>query len=56
MKIEVEKTPKEYVQELNKAVEEDRIKHGKKALPKKEAIPEIKIAKVSTTDPDSGYI
>jgi hypothetical protein len=27
--VEVEKTPKEYVTELNKALEEDRINHGK---------------------------
>lgn len=56
VKIEVEKTPKEYLDELNKAVDEDRINHGKKPLNKKEHIPEIKEAKVSTTDPDSGYM
>lgn len=56
VKIEVEKTPKEYVAELNKAVEEDRINHGKKPLKKKEAVTKVKETKVSTTDPDSGYM
>ncbi|MBU3093967.1 IS5/IS1182 family transposase, partial [Clostridium sp. CF011] len=54
VKIEVEKTPKEYVAELNKAVEEDRINHGKKPLKEKEPVTKIKETKVSTTDPDSG--
>jgi hypothetical protein len=56
VKIEIEKTPKEYLDDLNKAVDEDRINHGKKPLKEKEIIPEIKEAKVSTTDPDSGYM
>ncbi|WAG68635.1 IS1182 family transposase [Clostridium sp. CF011] len=56
VKIEVEKTPKEYVAELNKAVEEDRINHGKKPLKEKEPVTKIKETKVSTTDPDSGYM
>jgi transposase len=55
-KVEVQKTPKEYIDELNKAVEEDRIKHGKKPLKEKEPVIEIKETKVSTTDPDSGYM
>ncbi|MBZ9607215.1 IS1182 family transposase [Clostridium estertheticum] len=56
VKIEVEKTPKEYIAELNKAVEEDRINHGKKPLKEKEPVTKIKETKVSTTDPDSGYM
>jgi len=56
VKFEVEKTPKEYIAELNKAVEEDRINHGKKPLKEKEIVPEMKETKVSTTDPDSGYM
>jgi len=56
VKVEVEKTPKEYVAELNKAVEEDRIRHGKKPLKEKEPVTKIKETKVSTTDPDSGYM
>jgi hypothetical protein len=56
VKIEVEKTPKEYVAQLNKAVEEDRISHGKKSLKEKEIVPEMKEIKVSTTDADSGYM
>ena len=55
VKIEVEKTPKQYLAELNKAVEEDRINHGKKPLKEKDPVPEVKEAKVSTTDPDSGF-
>ena len=56
VKIEIEKTPKEYLAELNKAVEEDRINHGKKPLKEKEPVLEKKEAKISTTDPDSGYM
>lgn len=56
VKVEVEKTPKEYVAELNKAVEEDRISHGKKPLKEKDPVTKIKETKVSTTDPDSGYM
>ena len=53
-KIEVTKTPQEYVGELNEAVNEDRISHGKKPLAEVEIKEETKIIKQSTTDPDSG--
>lgn len=45
-----------YLDELEKAVEEDRSEHGKKPLKaKEETLPE-KTIKKSTTDPDSGYM
>lgn len=53
---EVEKSVKDYVEELNKAIDEDRIAHGKKPLKEKEHSPEIKEVKKSTTDPESGYM
>jgi transposase len=53
---EVEQSVKDYVDELNKAIDEDRIAHGKKPLKKTEKPVEIKTAKVSTTDSDSGYM
>ncbi len=53
---EVERSVKDYVEELDKAIDEDRIAHGKKPLKKKENLPETKVTKVSTTDPDSGYM
>lgn len=34
VEVQVEKTPKEYIEELNKAIDEDRIEHGKKPLKK----------------------
>jgi transposase len=53
---EVEKSVKDYVEELDKAIDEDRIEHGKKPLKKTEKTIENKTIKVSTTDPDSGYM
>jgi transposase len=50
------KEPKSYLEELDEAVTKEREKHGKKPLKKKEHKPEIKEKKVSTTDPDSGYM
>ncbi|MFD0681393.1 IS5/IS1182 family transposase, partial [Paenibacillus sp. GCM10027630] len=52
----VEQSPHEYMQELDKAVDEDREKHGKKQLERTEEVQETKQIKVSTTDPDSGYM
>jgi len=34
IEMQVEKTPKEYIEELNKAIDGDRIEHGKKPLKK----------------------
>ena len=55
-KIEVEKLPKEYIDELNKSVTETREANGKKPLPIKEQEPEKSEIKVSKTDKDSGYM
>lgn len=55
-KAQVLQSVREYVGELNRDIDEDRRKHGKKPLPAKDAAPETKEIKVSTTDPDSGYL
>ncbi|MDA8226628.1 MAG: IS1182 family transposase [Desulfitobacterium hafniense] len=48
---------KEYFDDLNKAIDEDRELHGKKVLKnREEEILEQKEIKVSTTDPESGYM
>ncbi|MCW6087716.1 IS1182 family transposase [Clostridium sporogenes] len=52
----VTKSTKEYFDELEKDINEDRLNHGKKPLKKKEKIEETKEIKISTTDPDSGYM
>lgn len=55
-KVEVTITPKDYIEELDKDIDQDRINHGKKSLkPRNEKI-ETKEIKKSTTDPDSGYM
>ncbi len=56
IKQEVEASTKSYIDELDQAIEEDRRKHGKKPLKKKEIEVETKEIKVSTTDPESGYM
>lgn len=53
---QVEVALPEYIDELEKAVTEAREAHGQKELKKNEKTPEIKDRKVSTTDPDSGYM
>jgi len=53
-KVEVE--TREYFNELNKAIEEDREKHGKKPLKEREEVKETKEIRVSTTDPDCGFM
>ncbi|MEH6954492.1 IS1182 family transposase [Neobacillus drentensis] len=52
-KQEIEVETREYFDELNKAVEEDRIAHGKKPLKEEKEPKEIRI---STTDPECGFI
>jgi IS5 family transposase len=42
--------------DLDKAVEEDRLAHGKKSLPPAKKEVETREIKQSTTDPDSGYM
>jgi len=53
----VSQNAKDYLKELDKAIDEDRKSHGKDSLPPKDHNdePDKKI-KVSTTDPDSGYM
>lgn len=53
---QVQKSIKDYIEDLELAVNEEREKHNKKPLKKKEHQPEIKETKISTTDPDSGYM
>ncbi|QMV41182.1 IS1182 family transposase [Cohnella cholangitidis] len=55
-KEQVQQNTKAYVDELNAAVEADRKAHGKKPLKPREEVNEDKEVKVSTTDPDSGYM
>ncbi|WP_142130504.1 IS1182 family transposase [Bacillus sp. SLBN-3] len=52
----VEVETKEYVQELNRAIEEDRNENGKKFLKDREEVTETREVRQSTTDPDSGFM
>lgn len=52
----IAKSRADYWDELDRAIDEDRIAHGKKAMKEKEREPEIKETKVSRADPDSGYM
>ncbi|MGE5560655.1 MAG: IS1182 family transposase [Chloroflexota bacterium] len=54
---EVPVSVKAYEADLDKAVEEDRRDHGRKPLKaKRDVTPETRQIKVSTTDPESGYM
>lgn len=55
-KEQVEQSTRGYLAELENAIEQDRKAHGKKPLPPKVPEPETKEIKVSTTDPESGYM
>jgi len=55
-KEQVEKSTRGYLAELEEAIDQDRSLHGKKPLSTKESEAETKEVKVSTTDPDSGYM
>jgi len=55
-RVDVEVETREYIEELNKAIEEDRINHGKKPLKEKEEVNETKQIRKSTTDPDCGFM
>ena len=51
--------PKEYLKELDRAVDEEREKHGKKPLDRdddRDGTTGTRETKVSTTDPESGYM
>ena len=56
--VTVEQTPSAYLAELNAAIDEDRVAHGKKPLKRgdDDDTPLPKEIKVSRTDPDSGYM
>ena len=56
--IEVTQSPKSYLDELDRAIAEDRAAHGKKPLKDKgdDQNPPTKNIKSSTTDPESGFM
>ncbi|MEK3885844.1 IS1182 family transposase [Paenibacillus sp. PL2-23] len=56
VKQEVEKSVKNYLDELDAAVEADRASNGKKPLKPRKVVTEKKETKISTTDPESGYM
>jgi transposase len=53
---EVAKSTRDYLKKLDQDIEEDRKEHGKKPLPPGDSGTETRTVKVSTTDPDSGYL
>lgn len=53
---DVQKSTRDYLETLEEDVTRDREAHGKKPLSAQESTPEVKETKVSTTDPDSGYM
>ncbi|MFD1956560.1 IS1182 family transposase [Paenibacillus thailandensis] len=55
-KEQVQQNTRDYLDELNAAIEADRQAQGKKPLKPREEVNEDKEVKVSTTDPDSGYM
>lgn len=52
----VAKSRADYLDALDRAVEEDRAGHGKGPLKEKPHEPPVKETKISRTDPDSGYM
>lgn len=54
---QVAESTREYLRELDKDITEDRMKHGKKPLPPGNSKPSRgNTVRVSTTDPESGYV
>ena len=53
---QVEQRPMDYLADLDAAIDADRQTHGKRPLKTREIEPDIKETKVSTTDPDSGFM
>lgn len=53
---DVQKSTVDYLDALERDVTKDREYHGKKPLVAKETAPGVKETRVSTTDPDSGYM
>lgn len=56
IKAEAEQSSKDYLGALDQAIEEDRLTHGKKPLPRRSKGPALREIKQSTTDPDAGYM
>jgi hypothetical protein len=54
--IQIEQSRREYLGELDRAVAQDRLAHGKKSLKAKKGSPKSREIKQSTTDADSGYM
>lgn len=53
---EVRRSTRTYLDELEEDINKDRRDHGKKSLKQKTSEKQTKETKVSTTDPDSGYM
>ncbi len=56
LQVTVKQERQAYMDQLDRAVEEERISHGKKPLAPPSKAPSEKTIKQSTTDPDSGYM
>jgi transposase len=52
----VQKSTRTYLDELDLAIDEDRLEHGKPPRPPEAHGPVLKATKISTTDPESGYM
>lgn len=52
----VQKSARDYIEALEQAIDEDRLEHGKPPLTPEERAPAVKETKISTTDPESGYL
>jgi transposase len=52
----VVKSSRDYLEALELAIDEDRLEHGKTPMKPKDSEPVMKETKVSTTDPESGYM
>jgi len=52
----VEKSTRDYLDKLEQAIDEDRLEHGKSPLKPEARAPVMKETKISTTDPESGYM
>lgn len=52
----VVKSSRDYLEALELAIDEDRLEHGKTPMKPKASEPSVKETKISTTDPESGYM
>jgi len=52
----VQKSTRGYLEALEQDVAEDRLEHGKMPLSEEPSAPVVKETKISTTDPESGYM